>query len=73
MGLEPLTNLEKLRREVQCSVTSSFHFRALGVRSSRVYSKMRIAAAITVVQRPCLSPTADCVIFAVRTILFEMR
>ena len=37
------------------------------------YSKIRIAAAITVVQRPRLSPMADCVTFAVRTIMFEMR
>src|ERR1700743_1419769 len=32
-------------------------------------SKIRIAAAIVVVQRPFLSPTADCVTFAVGTIL----
>ena len=54
-----------------CFVTF-FRLRVLRVRSSRAYSKMRIAAAITVVQRPCLSPTADWVMFAVRTILFEI-
>jgi hypothetical protein len=37
------------------------------------YSKIRIAAAIVVVHKPRLSPIADCVTFAVRTILFEMR
>ena len=36
-------------------------------------SKIVTAEAITVVQRPRLSPTADCVTFAVRTILLEMR
>ena len=36
-------------------------------------SKISTADAITVVQRPRLSPTADCVTLAVRTILFEMR
>lgn len=36
-------------------------------------SKIRIAAAIVVVQRPFLSPTADCVTFAVRTILSDIR
>src|SRR5712692_4155545 len=34
---------------------------------------MRMAAPRTVVQRPRLSPTADCVTFMVRTILLEMR
>src|SRR6185437_1748777 len=37
------------------------------------YSKIKIAAAMVVVHRPRLSPTADCVTLAVRTILFEMR
>jgi len=37
------------------------------------YSKIRIAAAITVVHRPRLSPTALWVTFAVRTILFDNR
>ena len=37
------------------------------------YSKIKIAAAITVVHKPRLSPTADCVTLAVRTILFEIR
>lgn len=37
------------------------------------YSKIKMAAAIVVVHRPRLSPMADCVTFAVRTILFEMR
>jgi hypothetical protein len=36
-------------------------------------SASRIAAASTVVHRPRLSPTADCVMFMVRTILFEIR
>ena len=36
-------------------------------------SKMSTADAITVVQSPRLSPTADCVTLAVRTILFEIR
>ena len=31
------------------------------------------AAAMVVVHRPRLSPTADCVTLLVRTILFEMR
>jgi hypothetical protein len=37
------------------------------------YSKIMIAAAITVVHFPFLSPTADCVMFMVRTILFDKR
>src|SRR4051794_18121384 len=37
------------------------------------YSKIRIAAAMTVVQRPRLLPTAVWVMFAVRTILLERR
>jgi len=37
------------------------------------YSKIKMAAAIVVVHRPFLSPTALCVMFAVRTILFDMR
>lgn len=37
------------------------------------YSKINIAAAITVVQRSRLSPTALCVMLAVRTILFDSR
>lgn len=36
-------------------------------------SKIKTADAITVVHNPRLSPTADCVTFAVRTILFEIR
>ena len=36
-------------------------------------SNIKIAAAITVVHNPRLSPTADCVTLAVRTILFEIR
>jgi hypothetical protein len=40
---------------------------------SQLYSKIRMAAAIVVVQSPRLSPMADCVTFAVRTILLEMR
>lgn len=36
-------------------------------------SKIRMAAAMVVVHRPFLSPTALCVTFAVRTILLEMR
>src|SRR5437899_9494240 len=36
-------------------------------------SPMRMAAPRTVVHRPRLSPTADCVTFMVRTILLEMR
>ena len=36
-------------------------------------SKISTADAITVVHKPRLSPTADCVTLAVRTILFEMR
>src|ERR1035441_8063539 len=36
-------------------------------------SKINTAEAITVVQSPRLSPTADWVTFAVRTILFEIR
>jgi hypothetical protein len=36
-------------------------------------SKINTAEAMTVVQRPRLSPTADCVTFAVRTILLERR
>src|SRR2546422_10110765 len=36
-------------------------------------SPMRMAAPRTVVQRPRLSPTADCVTFMVRTILLEIR
>ena len=38
-----------------------------------LYSKMRIAAAIVVVHSDFLSPTADCVMFMVRTILFDIR
>ena len=37
------------------------------------YSKIRIAAAITVVHSPRLSPTAVCVWFMVRTILLDSR
>ena len=40
---------------------------------SKRQSKISTAEAITVVQSPRLSPTADWVTFAVRTILFEMR
>ena len=36
-------------------------------------SRISTAAAIVVVQRPRLSPTADCVTLLVRTILLEMR
>ena len=36
-------------------------------------SRIRTAAAIVVVHLPRLSPTADCVILLVRTILLEMR
>jgi len=36
-------------------------------------SKRRMAPAMVVVQRPFLSPTADWVTLAVRTILLEMR
>jgi len=39
----------------------------------RFYSKIRIAAAIVVVHSDFLSPTADCVMFIVRTILFDIR
>src|ERR1700692_66290 len=38
-----------------------------------VKSKINTADAITVVHTPRLSPTADCVTFAVRTILFDSR
>jgi hypothetical protein len=38
-----------------------------------LYSKINIAAAMTVVHRARLSPTALCVMFAVRTILFDSR
>jgi hypothetical protein len=38
-----------------------------------IQSKISTAEAITVVHSPRLSPTADCVTLAVRTILFEMR
>lgn len=38
-----------------------------------LYSKIRIAAAIVVVHSDFLSPTADCVMFIVRTILFDIR
>ena len=41
--------------------------------NAAAYSKIRMAAAMVVVHRPRLSPTADWVTFAVRTILFEMR
>jgi len=37
------------------------------------YSKIRIAEAITVVQRPRLSPTPLWVMLVVRTILLEIR
>ena len=40
---------------------------------TRTQSKISTADAITVVHSPRLSPTADCVTFAVRTILFEIR
>jgi hypothetical protein len=40
---------------------------------TRSYAKISTADAITVVHSPRLSPTADCVTFAVRTILLEMR
>ena len=36
-------------------------------------SRISTAAAIVVVHNPRLSPTADCVILLVRTILLEMR
>ena len=39
-------------------VTFDSRFRGFAF-AFRVYSKIKIAAAITVVQRPCLSPTAD--------------
>jgi len=41
-------------------------------RINKRYSKIRMAEAITVVHKPFLSPTADCVLFAVRTILFDI-
>jgi hypothetical protein len=40
---------------------------------SSLYSKIRMAEAITVVHLPRLSPTAVCVQLVVRTILLEMR
>ena len=43
------------------------------VLSAQSSSPIRMAAPRTVVQRPRLSPTADCVTFMVRTILLEMR
>lgn len=36
-------------------------------------SPIKTAAVSTVLHNPRLSPTADCVIFIVRTILFEIR
>ena len=39
----------------------------------RFYSNIRIAAAIVVVHSDFLSPTADWVMFIVRTILFDIR
>src|SRR5258708_16305630 len=42
-------------------------------RGLKPYSKIRIAAAMTVVQRPRLSPIAVCVMLVVRTILLEIR
>ena len=41
--------------------------------SSDYSSRIKTAAAIVVVQRPRLSPTADCVMLLVRTILLEIR
>ncbi len=43
------------------------------VRFGYLSSKRRMAPAMVVVQRPFLSPTADWVTLAVRTILLEMR
>jgi hypothetical protein len=40
---------------------------------SQSSSPIKNAAVNTVVHNPRLSPTADCVIFIVRTILFEIR
>lgn len=51
-------------------------YRDLSLRSRRwkkLYSKIRIADAITVVQRPRLSPTPLWVMLVVRTILLEIR
>ena len=39
----------------------------------RYSSRISTAAAMVVVHLPRLSPTADCVMLLVRTILFEMR
>ena len=82
-GLEGLTKDKKASKViwrpdllvVKSSSNSYFVTFLLNLRDRSFpgYSKIKIAAAITVVQRPCLSPTADCVMFAVRTILLEMR
>ena len=62
-----------------CVAEASFdRKRALGTsESARPHdldqSKIKTAEAITVVHKPRLSPTADCVTLAVRTILLEMR
>src|ERR1700685_2304296 len=49
------------------------HAKSAACNANAYSSRIRTAAAIVVVQRPFLSPTADCVMLLVRTILLEMR
>ncbi len=59
-------------RFVQCA-NGAGPFAHAALITDTAYSKISIAAAIVVVHKPRLSPIADCVTFAVRTILLEMR
>ena len=44
-----------------------------GITARQSSSPIKTAAVSTVLHNPRLSPTADCVMFIVRTILFEIR